>query len=108
MLEFAAILALSGAVLYLNNTKDLNELQFAEASTSLTFKAEPEVIKPGQSVTLSWSAPGLSDVYINNGIGSVDNEGIEVVFPKVGDTYVIKGYLNGKEYSEQILIKRSN
>ncbi|MCA9386459.1 hypothetical protein KC669_00325 [Candidatus Dojkabacteria bacterium] len=106
LIESIAILGLSAAVLYLNNSSQFNELESASASTEILFEANPKQIYPGQSVTLNWSAPNLSNVYIDQGVGPVANEGIEVVFPNIGDKYTLKGYEGGEEVTKSLIIKR--
>lgn len=106
LIEFFAILTFAALAIYLNNSQKILELQSSQASTTeiITFTANPQNISALQSVTLTWNAPQLTNISINNGIGEVDYMGMTVVFPRPGDVYTLTGYLDNKRHSKSIEI----
>ncbi len=54
------------------------------------FNANPTTIIAGNSSTLSWRVQNATTVTINNGIGTVQNEGSRSVSPDVNTTYRIE------------------
>ncbi|MGH9745433.1 MAG: peptidoglycan-associated lipoprotein Pal [Candidatus Acidiferrales bacterium] len=61
----------------------------AAVQPTVTLTASPTTIKPGSSVTLSWSSTSATDVSIDQGVGKVAPEGSTPVVPTESTTYTI-------------------
>jgi len=53
------------------------------------FSAEPRSIQRGQSATLTWSVANATSIAIDNGVGSVQANGMRQVFPSNSTTYTL-------------------
>jgi len=53
------------------------------------FSAEPRSIQRGQSATLTWSVANDTNIAIDNGVGSVQANGMRQVFPSNSTTYTL-------------------
>jgi len=56
---------------------------------TVTLSASPSSIRPGESVTLSWSSTNATDLSIDNGVGKVAPQGSTPVNPSASTTYTI-------------------
>jgi peptidoglycan-associated lipoprotein len=56
---------------------------------TVTLSASPSSVRPGETVTLSWSSTNATDLSIDNGVGSVAPQGSTPVNPQVSTTYTI-------------------
>jgi peptidoglycan-associated lipoprotein len=61
----------------------------APAQPTVTLSAAPSSIRPGQSVTLTWSSTNATSLTLDQGIGSVSPEGSNTVTPTSSVTYTI-------------------
>jgi len=69
---------------------DVRDLPTGKPPQILSFKAEPESIDAGQSVTLTYTTKGSSYVFISPEVGPVrDQNGTVTVHPRVATTYTI-------------------
>lgn len=71
---------------------------------AVTLKAEPVVIKKGESATISWTSENIISLSINQGIGVVPRSGSTKVSPGLTTTYAITG---SGEFSELGLARKS-
>lgn len=71
---------------------------------TVTLKAEPVVIKKGESATLSWGSENVVALSINKGIGVVPRSGSIKVSPGLTTTYAITG---SGEFAELGLARKS-
>ncbi|MBP9710790.1 MAG: hypothetical protein KBD50_00780 [Candidatus Pacebacteria bacterium] len=62
--------------------------------------ASKSSIRRGESVRIEWESENAEDGYINNGIGSVDEEGSETVYPDRTTTY--SGTFYGEDNNDDI------
>jgi len=56
---------------------------------TVTLSASPSSIRPGDTVTLSWSSTNATDLSIDNGVGKVAPQGSTPVTPSASTTYTI-------------------
>ena len=59
------------------------------AQPTVTLNAVPSSIRPGQTVTLSWSSTSATDLDIEPGVGKVAPQGSTPVTPDESTTYTI-------------------
>lgn len=64
----------------------------APAPSCDLFTATPDTIVEGDSLVLTWETTNATDVVINNGIGSVDDDGSVTVSPSADTTYTLTVY----------------
>ncbi len=69
------------------------------------FTASQTSIREGQNVTLTWNTTDAASVSIDNGIGSVSEDGSKDVTPGSDTTYVLTATRDGKTTSCQISIQ---
>lgn len=56
---------------------------------TVAMTANPSVMAPGGTATLTWSSSGATTAWINNGVGSVATSGSMTVSPAASTTYTI-------------------
>jgi peptidoglycan-associated lipoprotein len=71
------------------STPPAQTLPAATVQPTVTLTASPTTVKPGASVTLSWSSTNATAVSIDPGVGKVAPEGSTPVVPTESTTYTI-------------------
>jgi len=66
------------------------------------FSASRTEIEPGQSVVFHWKVSGAEEVSIDQGIGKVQPQGSQAVFPTASKTYVLAAKGSGLSVSKSI------
>ncbi len=61
----------------------------AAAPVILSFAATPASVRPGQSVSLTWTTSGATSASIDHGVGTVPVNGSAIVTPNATTTYVL-------------------
>ena len=69
-----------------DNNKSNNQISI------IYFKAEPNIITKGETVNLSWSITGASNVQINNNIGNVGLSGNYIISPSINTSYLLTAF----------------
>ncbi len=69
-----------------------------------SFRANPVVISPGGSSTLSWSVIGAEKVQISPGVGSVELKGMRQVSPSKTTTYMLTAVNGTRNRSAEVRV----
>ncbi len=71
---------------------------------TVTLSADPEAIVSGGASSLSWITENASEVFIDNGVGSVDVSGTSLVSPTRTTTYTITASGDGGSATDSVTI----
>ncbi|MEE8565339.1 MAG: hypothetical protein V3S79_03025 [Candidatus Thermoplasmatota archaeon] len=88
MKTYLIIISLISIVLLINLGGCIDEsIDDSVKFTIVSLKAEPSIINKGEKIILSWEVIKAQTVTINNGIGSLNNEGERTIYPHESTIY---------------------
>ena len=88
MKTYLIIISLISILLLINLSGCIDEsIDDSVKFTIVSLKAEPSIINKGEKIILSWEVIKAQTVTINNGIGSLNNEGERTIYPHESTIY---------------------
>ena len=88
MKTYLIIIGLISILLIINLSGCIDEkVDDSVKFTIVSLKAEPSIINKGEKIILSWEVIKAQTVTINNGIGSLNNEGERTIYPHESTIY---------------------
>jgi len=88
MKKYIILIGLISIILIINLSGCIDEnIDDSVKFTIVSLKAEPSIINKGEKIILSWEVIKAQTVTINNGIGSLNNQGERTIYPHESTIY---------------------